>query len=529
MKKLFLILAFFVPVLVFGQGIRWEQIKPISAQVEKLVPVGDDLLLIEDNAGNRQYVRIDSLGSAIGGSGGAVCSVFGRTGAVVAVSGDYNSDEITEGSTNLFSLFTDEGTVIYPTNDEDIRLGNGSEVDRFLEFRDGTSSDVNKDFRFFLDESAHTFTLEGKTTGIWSTIWQANFANDGKFSLRTGVRVDEISTDGTLAGNADDVLVTEKAIKTAIDAIPAGGNVSNTGTPVNNQVAVWTDATTIEGDPDFTFNGSSATISGGLSTAVLGAADGSLKITMNSGASGTIDFEDPFVNKLLTSAPSAPVNGTRYLNTTDNKTYERINGVWVSLGSQWIDDTNGITYQAGNVGIGQASNASFGLTVNGIAEMDNLSSSGSATIGSYISLGENTSPGGISSRGLFWINSVDNKPYYNDEGATVHKLINYKTRQSLTSGTTMSMDFNEGSKASFTIGHNATLTINNVIDGEDGIITVTQGAGTAYTLSIQGGTGYITEVIFGSNAVIDPTLSNQTKIVYERVNTELHISFIYEN
>jgi hypothetical protein len=33
---------------------------------------------------------------------GAVSSVFGRTGAVVAVSGDYNTDLVTEGSTNLY-------------------------------------------------------------------------------------------------------------------------------------------------------------------------------------------------------------------------------------------------------------------------------------------------------------------------------------------------------------------------------------------------------------------------------------------
>lgn len=38
-------------------------------------------------------------------------------------------------------------------------------------------------------------------------------------------------------------------------ATPSGsGNVSNTGTPVNNQLAVWTDATTIEGDAALTFD-----------------------------------------------------------------------------------------------------------------------------------------------------------------------------------------------------------------------------------------------------------------------------------
>ena len=45
---------------------------------------------------------------------------------------------------------------------------------------------------------------------------------------------------------------------------PSGtGNVSNTGTPVNNQVAVWTDATTIEGDTALTFDTTTDTLSVG--------------------------------------------------------------------------------------------------------------------------------------------------------------------------------------------------------------------------------------------------------------------------
>lgn len=48
--------------------------------------------------------------------------------------------------------------------------------------------------------------------------------------------------------------------------IGGGGNVSNTGTPVNNQVAVWTAATTVEGDADFTFDGTSLTIGQASST-----------------------------------------------------------------------------------------------------------------------------------------------------------------------------------------------------------------------------------------------------------------------
>lgn len=46
-------------------------------------------------------------------------------------------------------------------------------------------------------------------------------------------------------------------------SMAGGGNVSNTGTPVNNQVAVWTDATTIEGDSALTFDTTTDTLSVG--------------------------------------------------------------------------------------------------------------------------------------------------------------------------------------------------------------------------------------------------------------------------
>lgn len=46
---------------------------------------------------------------------------------------------------------------------------------------------------------------------------------------------------------------------------PVGGNVSNTGTPVDNQLAVWTNATTIEGTTGLTYNGSSLSLVGAAS------------------------------------------------------------------------------------------------------------------------------------------------------------------------------------------------------------------------------------------------------------------------
>lgn len=56
-------------------------------------------------------------------------------------------------------------------------------------------------------------------------------------------------------GLADQVLKTNGAGQLSWTTLASGGNVSNSGTPVNNQLAVWTGTTTIEGDAKLTWDG----------------------------------------------------------------------------------------------------------------------------------------------------------------------------------------------------------------------------------------------------------------------------------
>ena len=55
-------------------------------------------------------------------------------------------------------------------------------------------------------------------------------------------------------------------------AIAGGGNVSNTGTPVNNQIAVWTNSTTVEGDANLTFDTTTDLLTTGAITLAAGTA-----------------------------------------------------------------------------------------------------------------------------------------------------------------------------------------------------------------------------------------------------------------
>ena len=60
------------------------------------------------------------------------------------------------------------------------------------------------------------------------------------------------------------------------------GNVSNTGTPVDNQIAVWTDATTIEGDSELTWDGNTLSIN----------TTGAPNVVIDGGGPQTIQFKE---------------------------------------------------------------------------------------------------------------------------------------------------------------------------------------------------------------------------------------------
>ncbi len=93
MKKRFLILLFFIPILALGQAEqRWERIKPISAQVELATPDTADWLLIEDvsDANARKKISVAALtaGLSLNFDSVSFTQQFFRSGQFVAGTGD---------------------------------------------------------------------------------------------------------------------------------------------------------------------------------------------------------------------------------------------------------------------------------------------------------------------------------------------------------------------------------------------------------------------------------------------------------
>jgi len=90
----------------------------------------------------------------------------------------------------------------------------------------------------------------GSNAAFWA-IWQVDSVTDNGGWWTVGVTL--LDSSGTTYINGVDVQF--EYIPAALWAVGTPGNVSNTGTPVNNQLAVWTSATVIEGDATLTYDG----------------------------------------------------------------------------------------------------------------------------------------------------------------------------------------------------------------------------------------------------------------------------------
>ena len=78
------------------------------------------------------------------------------------------------------------------------------------------------------------------------------------------VNMSFVVDEDNMVSNSDTKVPTQQSVKAYVDANAAGGDVSKVGTPVDNQIGVWTGDGTIEGDADLTWDGSTFDITGDL-------------------------------------------------------------------------------------------------------------------------------------------------------------------------------------------------------------------------------------------------------------------------
>lgn len=144
------------------------------------------------------------------------------------------------------------------TNSESaLVLGHGGEADGALRgIALGFSNLVNASNAIILGNDITNSLANSITFGGTSN---ESILNNGRIFLKGfAAAITDVASQGQLYYKTDKKLYFQDEDGTSYDLTAAGGgggNVSNTGTPVNNQIAIWTDATTIEGNASLTYNG----------------------------------------------------------------------------------------------------------------------------------------------------------------------------------------------------------------------------------------------------------------------------------
>ncbi len=136
-----------------------------------------------------------------------------------------------------------------------------------------------------------TVTSIAGSTGILLT--PDPITTTGTVGLATNIA--PIATLGT-AGQS--IRVNAGATALEYYTVAGGGNVSNTGTPLNNQVAVWTNDTTIEGTTGLTYDGANFQLTGDI------------------GSTGTRITKGWFTDLQVTNAIAGSITGTAAVATT---------------------------------------------------------------------------------------------------------------------------------------------------------------------------------------------------------------------
>lgn len=184
-----------------------------------------------------------------GGQGGAVDSVNGQTGVVVL-----DADDIDDTSTT--QKFVTAGDLTKLSNLSGTNTGDQTTIVGIT----GTKAEFNTavtDGNFLYVGDVTQYTDEMAQDAVGGMAANSTFVslsyNDGTPSLTPALSATGTPSSSTFL-RGDNTWAT-----------PAGsGDVSKVGTPVNNQVGVWTGDGTIEGDADLTFDTTTNTLATGV-------------------------------------------------------------------------------------------------------------------------------------------------------------------------------------------------------------------------------------------------------------------------
>lgn len=270
----------------------------------------------------------------------------GNVFALATLTGTANEIEITNGASSVTIGIPNSPTLVTPT---------------IADFSNATHNHSNAAGGGTIAIADTTGTLAIARGGTGQTTQTAAFDALAPTTTKGDVIVHNGTDNIRIAVGSDtQVLTADSAEASGVKwATPAGGgNVSNTGTPVDNQVAIWTNATTIEGTTSFVFD------------SLLDAATGNeisldIAYTVNKATSG--NDTGIRVNKTDTASPGTSLlmdlqtGGTSMANIDDvgQLTLDTANGPGFGI-------TRGIALGDGDTVLSEVSDDNLGVYLGGV-------------------------------------------------------------------------------------------------------------------------------------------------------------------
>ncbi len=226
----------------------------------KTSTAGDYGLTLNTSNGDNMKLSVADTGTA-GAANGKLSVSDGDF--IVDVSGDITLDSSS-------AIFTGDVTAkdvtagsLSTTASRTISILTAAEHNSVLKFRESTNN--------------YGFTQQYNGTANYFELLRHDNSSGGNAIYRVPRNSDNITFFGNIilanTGRIQGIDTvssgTDAANKTYVDNAVAGapqGTVTKSGTPVNNQLAVWTSATNIEGEPELTYDGSTFTVGGSGNT-----------------------------------------------------------------------------------------------------------------------------------------------------------------------------------------------------------------------------------------------------------------------
>ncbi len=127
---------------------------------------------------------------------------------------------------------------------------------------DGTGDGIRTSFIKVNDMTTEIYTAFGDGTNLLPPLTAVGTPVNNQLGVWTGPSTQE--GDANLTWNGTDLSITGNITVTGTLTGAGGGDVTAVGTPLNNQVAVWTGPNAQDGDSNLTFDGTTLIVTGGM-------------------------------------------------------------------------------------------------------------------------------------------------------------------------------------------------------------------------------------------------------------------------